>query len=223
VPTSLFSFEGVTVRFGDALALREVSLDLPPDGVTVLAGHSGAGKSTLLRLCNTLEVPSAGRVSFRGQDLRALDPLAHRRTVGMVFQRPALFPGTVADNLRVAAPDADDARCATALERAGLPSSFLERVGDDLSGGEAQRACLARTLVTEPDVLLMDEPTSSLDPGAVADLERSARSLADDGVALIWVTHDLAQAERIADHTVVLKEGQVASADERRRFLEGRA
>lgn len=219
MPQPLFSFDDVSVRFGDASALHDVCLEIPADGVTALVGPSGAGKSTLLRLCNRLEVPTAGTVSFLGEDTAGLDPLVLRRRVGMVFQRPALFPGTVRDNLQVARPGVGDDRCTTVLERAGLPAAFLDRVADELSGGEAQRACLARTLVTEPEVLLMDEPTASLDPAAVADLERSTRQLAGDGVILVWVTHDLAQARRIADRHVVLHHGTVATGDERRRFL----
>jgi ABC-type transport system involved in cytochrome c biogenesis ATPase subunit len=138
-----------------------------------------------------LEVPTEGTVRFRGDDLAALDPLALRRRVGMVFQRPTLFPGTVADNLAVAEPAIGEDAAADALHRAGLDRSFLTRTADDLSGGEAQRACLARTLVTEPEVLLMDEPTSALDADSTHVLEHvSGVDLADGGVPVLWVTHD---------------------------------
>ncbi len=101
-PGGLFEFDDVEVSFGDARALDGISLTVPDDGVTVLLGASGSGKSTMLRLCNRLEVPTAGRVLFRGTDIMDLDPLSLRRRVGMVFQRPTLFPGTVIENLRVA-------------------------------------------------------------------------------------------------------------------------
>lgn len=204
--------EGVRILAG-------IDLDLPDCGVTVLAGASGAGKSTLLRLCNRLEVPTSGTVRYRGTDVVELDPLMHRREVGMVFQRPTLFAGTVRDNLEVASPGSDDSVFAAALDRADLPPAFLDRHGDDLSGGEAQRACLARTLVTEPAVLLMDEVTSSLDPTSTAVLERLARKLASNGVPVLWVTHDLAQMRRIADHDVVLVDGRIAEIHERSNFL----
>jgi putative ABC transport system ATP-binding protein len=216
----LFELEHVEVVLGGRTVLDVASLELRDGGVTVLLGPSGCGKSTLLRLCNRLEVPTRGVVRFRGDDIATLDPLVHRRCAGMVFQRPAPFPGTVRDNLAVACGDVGDAVFAEALARAGLDADFLDRRADDLSGGEAQRMCLARTLVTEPKVLLLDEPTSALDPTATRQLERHARSVADDGMPVVWVTHDLQQARRLADEVVVLWEGHVATDDERRRFLD---
>jgi putative ABC transport system ATP-binding protein len=209
----LFAFEAVEVvaPHGPVL-LRGVDLAIPDGGVTVVLGPSGSGKSTLLRLCNRLEVPTAGTVRFRGEDIAILDPLAHRRRVGMVFQQPTPFGGTVRDNLLVAAPEAGEEAMAGALARAGLGAGFLGRLAGELSGGESQRACLARTLLTGPEVLLMDEPTSALDGAARLGLERLARELCDDGVPLVWVTHDLAQAERIADAVVEMDDGRVASA-----------
>lgn len=216
----LFAFEHTQVAFGDGPPVLAVDgLRIPDGGVTVVIGPSGAGKSTLLRLCNRLEVASAGTVRYRGDDVSTCDPLVLRRRVGMVFQRPTLFAGTVADNLLVADPGANDAACVAVLDRVGLGAPFLARTADDLSGGEAQRACLARTLLTEPDVLLMDEPTSSLDPSATRVLERLATGLAADGVPVLWVTHDLAQAERIADRTVVLVGGRLADEAEAQAYL----
>ena len=213
---SLTTPEGVTI-------LDHVSASVPASGITVLAGPSGAGKTTLLRLCNRLEVPTGGRVLFHGDDVATLDPLAHRRRVGMVFQRPTLFPGTIRDNLAVADPSADDARLRDALAQAALDESFLDRVGDDLSGGEAQRACIARALLTDPEVLLMDEPTSALDPDARESIERLGRALADGGLALVWVSHDLDQVRRVADRTIVLIEGRPATPAEADAFLRAPA
>jgi putative ABC transport system ATP-binding protein len=215
----LFELEDVQVVLGGRTVLDVPSLALRDGGVTVLLGPSGSGKSTLLRLCNRLEVPSQGVVRFRGADIATLDPLLHRRCAGMVFQRPAPFPGTVRDNLAVACGQADEALFVDALARAGLDAAFLDRRADDLSGGEAQRMCLARTLVTVPKVLLLDEPTAALDPTAARLLERHARAVADDGMPVVWVTHDFRQAERLADDVVVLCEGRVATDEERRRFL----
>jgi putative ABC transport system ATP-binding protein len=165
----------------------------------------------MLRLCNRLEVATSGTVRFRGDDVLALDPLRHRRRVGRVFQRPPPFPGTVRANLHVARPDAGELELVAALERAALSASFLDRVADDLSGGEQQRVCLARTLITEPEVLLMDEPTSSLDHDATMVLEALACGLACSAAAVpvLWVTHDRAQVDRIADHCFRIDAGKV--------------
>jgi putative ABC transport system ATP-binding protein len=217
----LYELVGVGLVIDGATILDGVDLTIADEGITVVLGPSGAGKSMLLRLLNRLEVPTTGEVRYRGEPVDALDPLELRRRVGMVFQRPAPFPGTVRDNLLVADPGAGDDELAAALRDAQLVRAFLDRSADELSGGEAQRMCLARTLVTGPDALLMDEPTSALDPEARHGLERTARRLADAGRPLVWVTHDLAQADRLADHMVVMVGGHVAGDEERARFIAG--
>ena len=174
-----------------------------------MVGPSGSGKTTLLRLCNRLSVPTAGQVLFRGVPILELDPLDLRRRVGMVFQKPVLFGGTVADNLRAADPKVPKADLEEMLGRVGLPVEFLERVAEDISGGEAQRVCLARTLLTRPEVLLMDEPTASVDLAMRLGLEREAQSLADRGVPIVWVTHDHDQMRRLAGHVIALEGGRV--------------
>jgi putative ABC transport system ATP-binding protein len=220
VGAPLFELDGVSLEIDGRPILRGISLTVPDEGITVLLGPSGAGKTMILRLLNRLEVPTAGVVRFRGEPVASIDPLALRRRVGMVFQRPAPFPGTVRDNLRVADPAATDETLLAALGGAGLGPAFLDRSADDLSGGESQRMCLARTLVTRPEVLLMDEPTAALDPDARHRLERTARDLAAEGRPLVWVTHDLGQADRLADDVLVVIDGRIASAEERDRFLK---
>ena len=120
-----FEFKQVSVRRADRLVLDEVSARIPAAGITVVSGPSGAGKTTLLRLCNRLDIPDAGRVWYRGQPLDELDPLALRRRVGMVFQRPTPFPGSVADNLAVAHPDAGAEEMTAALTRVALDPGLL--------------------------------------------------------------------------------------------------
>jgi len=205
---ALFAFAGVSVRFGSSQVLDGVDLAVPAGGITAVLGRSGSGKSTLTRLTNRLLDATAGSVSLRGTDVRDLDVLQLRRTVGMVFQRPTLFDGTVRDNL--AATHVEDANAhEEMLDAVGLEAAFLDRSGATLSGGEAQRVCLARALLMRPEVLVADEPTASLDHEATLALERLARGLADRGVPILWVTHDLSQVERIADHRVTLEAGRV--------------
>jgi putative ABC transport system ATP-binding protein len=217
----LFEFDDVVVRFGDDVALDHVTAQVPDGGsVTCLLGASGSGKSTLLRLCNRLEVPTSGTVRFRGRPLDDIDPLQLRRTVGMVFQRPTPFPGTVRDNFLVADPAATEDAMRAALEQVHLPVGFLDRDADSLSGGEQQRGSLARTLITAPEVLLMDEPTSALDPTATRALEELGRELAGKGMPVLWVTHDLDQADRIGDRRIVLVRGRVADEHQAQHYLE---
>lgn len=203
-----FTFKDVVVRRGEVRALDGFTAEIPGAGVTALFGPSGSGKTTLLRLCNRLEVPDSGRVCFQGQDIAGLDPLRLRRQVGMVFQRPSPFPGTVADNLRIAAPDADVATMDRVLDSVALTGDWLQRNASELSGGEAQRVCLARTLITRPEALLLDEPTSAVDSAAARMIEQAARRLAGEGVAVLWVTHDAAQVERIADRVLRIEHGR---------------
>jgi putative ABC transport system ATP-binding protein len=205
----LFAFESVSVGPPGARRLDGLDAELPAGGLTVIAGPSGSGKSTLLRLCNRLEVPSEGVVRHRGTDVTQRDPLALRREVAMVFQKPVTFAGTVLDNLREADRDCDEARGGELLERAGLDPSFLGRDAGELSGGEAQRACLARSLATDPRVMLMDEPTSALDAKATAVLEQLAKQLVADGTPVIWVTHSEEQLRRLADHVLLIDRGRV--------------
>jgi putative ABC transport system ATP-binding protein len=193
---------------GDPI-LRSIDLVVPANGVTVLAGPSGAGKSTLLRLLNRLDDPVAGEIRWRGRALTDWASTELRRQVAMVFQRPPLFPGSVLDNLRVAKPDVDVERAGHVLEHVGLDPELLDHEADSLSGGEAQRMCVARALLTEPAVLLADEPTAALDRAARATVEDLGRMLADSGVAVIWVSHDTDQLRRLADHVIVLADGAV--------------
>jgi putative ABC transport system ATP-binding protein len=205
--TAAFEFARVTVLRAGRRVLDQVTARIPATGITVISGPSGAGKTTLLRLCNRLEVPDDGVVSYRGQPLDELDPLVLRRRVGMVFQRPTPFPGSVASNLAVAHPDAGTDEMSTALRRVALDPGLLAQEARTLSGGELQRMCLARTLVTEPETLLLDEPTSALDEEPKRVFESTARDLAAQGITIVWVTHDAAQAGRVADRAYQLRDG----------------
>lgn len=209
---SLLRFDAVTVRGRDRPRLDRVSTRVEAGGVTAITGPSGAGKSTLLRCANRLVIPDGGTVLYGGEDLAGLDVLAHRREVGMVFQRPVPFAGTVLENLRVAVPGLGEDAAAELLDRVALGRSVLARDAHELSGGEAGRMGLARTLATGPRVILADEPTASLDDDAAGVLERLLRRLADEGVGVLLVSHDPAQVGRIADRELRLDHGRVVGA-----------
>jgi len=209
--SALFRLERVQAARGGRPVLRALDLTIE-GGSTAVLGPSGSGKSTLLRLLNRLADPEVGSVSFRGDDVRSLDPLELRRTVALVPQLPALREGTVAENVEygpsLCGRSADVER---ALELAGLSSEYSGREAARLSVGEQQRVMLARALALEPEVLLLDEPTSALDDAAQADVERALAGLGENaGVATVLVTHDGRQAERLASQTVRLENGRAA-------------
>ncbi|HTJ74638.1 MAG TPA: ATP-binding cassette domain-containing protein [Acidimicrobiales bacterium] len=189
---------------GDRFELRDVRVDgdsgpivkgfsarIPADGLTAMVGPSGAGKTTLLRLLNRLDDPDGGEILLDGRDLRSYDVLDLRRRVQMVGQVPVTFPGSVAANV---GPDVD-----ALLARVGLDPALAARDADRLSVGEAQRMCLARALARGPECLLLDEPTSALDTRSKGGVESLIRSLADDGLTVVMVTHDPRQADELAD------------------------
>lgn len=186
-----FEYRNVGVDGDAGPIVHAFSARIPADGLTAIVGASGAGKTTLLRLLNRLDDPDAGEVLFEGSDVRSYDVLELRRRVQFVGQVPVTFPGTVADNVGREAPHL--------LARVGLDVALAGRDADRLSVGEAQRMCLARALSRHPECLLLDEPTSALDTVAKAGIEGLVRSLADDGLTVVMVTHDPRQANELAD------------------------
>ena len=208
----LFELEDVALHRAGKQVLSGLSARIPT-GATCLAGPSGSGKSTTLRLLNRLADPESGTVLYRGEDVRALDPLELRREVCLVPQLPALLEGTVEENVRFAAELAGrEPEVARLLDLAGLDASFAARDSGKLSVGEQQRAMLARALALEPRVLLLDEPTSALDEGARGAVEATLLDLRQRmKISTVLVTHDLDQARRMAEWVVRLDEGRVVA------------
>ena len=186
-----FEYRNVRVDGDSGPIVEGFSARIPGDGLTAMVGPSGAGKTTLLRLLNRLDDPDAGEVLLDERDVRSFDVLDLRRRVQYVGQVPVTFPGTVADNV---GPDTPQL-----LVRVGLDVTLAARDADVLSVGQAQRMCLARALARRPECLLLDEPTSALDSIAKAGIEGLIRSLADEGLTVVMVTHDRRQAEELAD------------------------
>ena len=206
-----FSLRAVTCIRHDRVVLDRIDLVFPPGVVTAIVGPSGSGKTSLLRLLNRLDDPTDGQIELDDQPLAALPVRTLRQRVGFVFQTPVMFPGTVAENIQVAASLAGqtvDRDIDVLLERAGLHPAYSERVAADLSGGEQQRVSLARTLATRPSVLLLDEPTSALDPETADRLMVTIRELSvRDGMTTIMVTHRLAEARAVSAFVVMLESG----------------
>ena len=194
------------------MIVNDVSIEVHATEVLAIVGPSGSGKTSLLRLLNRLDEPTSGTVSLNGIDYRQIPPRELRRRIGMVTQRPFLFPGTVADNLRFGprqrGEELADSIIETLLQRVGL-SGYGSRDVSNLSGGEAQRVSLARSLANSPEVLLMDEPTSALDENAKLGVESLIRDvIRDSRLTCVIVTHDFAQAVRMAESALVLEAGR---------------
>lgn len=213
--TALLELEGVRLE-GPARPLLDVDrLEIREAELLVVLGPTGAGKSTLLRVLNRLQKPDAGTLRWRGEAMPWPAPLPQRRRIAMAFQDPLLFSGTVADNvgygLRIRKLPAGEIRTRTGelLDMMGL-AGLAGRPADRLSGGEAQRAALARALAVRPDMLLLDEPLANLDAPIreriALDLQRALRSL---GIACVFVTHHQREAMALGDRMAVLHEGRI--------------
>jgi phosphate transport system ATP-binding protein len=222
------------VYYGEVQALRDVSLKIPEQQVTAMIGPSGCGKSTYLRCLNRMNdlVESAridGEVLLNGRNIydESVEPVALRRRIGMVFQHPNPFPKSISDNvaygLRVQNKPVSDEIIEEALRRAALYEEVedqLDKSALDLSGGQQQRLCIARAIAVDPQVILMDEPASALDPIATSKIEDLIEELAEDYTVVI-VTHNMQQAARISDKTAVfLTGGELVEFDDTDKIFE---
>ncbi len=214
----IFDVSGVSVWYGTHLAVRDVSLPIRLHEITALIGPSGSGKSTVLRCLNRMNdliegTRVEGKVRYHGVDLYgpSVDPVEVRRRIGMVFQKPNPFPKTIYDNVafgpRIAGFKGDlDELVERSLRRAALWDEVKDKLrasGLALSGGQQQRLCIARAIATTPDVILMDEPCSSLDPIATTRIEDLMHELVAD-YSIVIVTHNMQQAGRVSDRTAFL-------------------
>jgi len=227
--------EHIDVYYNDVQALSDISLEIPENRVTAMIGPSGCGKSTFLRCVNRMnDLVDAARVEgnlyLRGKNVYDddVDPVALRRRVGMVFQKPNPFPKSIYDNvaygLEIQDKEGDyDAIVEESLKRAALWDEVKDKLhesGLDLSGGQQQRLCIARAIAPDPEVLLMDEPASALDPIATSKIEDLISDLAEEYTVVI-VTHNMQQAARISDKTAVfLTGGELVEFDDTQTIFE---
>lgn len=215
------SARGVTVRFGDVLALRDVDLDIRPGDRIGVLGANGAGKSTLLRALHGLVEPAAGTVRWNGSASRP-------RSQAMVFQRPVLLRRSALANVEYGLAVNDvprsmrEALALAAIERVGL-AHVARRPARGLSGGEQQRIALARAWALEPALLFLDEPTSNLDPAAAAEVERIAGDIHAAGTTVVMTTHNLGLARRFAREIVFLHEARITERTPAERFFRAPA
>jgi phosphate transport system ATP-binding protein len=214
----VFTVRDLNVHYGKSIALKGVTMDIRPRRITAIIGPSGCGKSTLIRCFNRMNelIPGAkvsGEVLYHGENIygSGVDPVVVRRHIGMVFQRPNPFPKSIYDNVAFGAKingykgDMDEL-VERSLRRAALwdeVKNTLKKSALDLSGGQQQRLCIARAIAVEPDVILMDEPASALDPIATTRIEDLMQELKKD-YSIVIVTHNMQQAARVSDETAFL-------------------
>jgi phosphate transport system ATP-binding protein len=229
----VLSTRGLSVWYGSALALKDITIEIPRNRITALIGPSGCGKSTLLRCFNRMNdliigARMEGEIRFDGDLISGsdLDVVVLRRRIGMVFQKPNPFPKTIYNNVawgaRINGYRGDmDELVERSLRRAALwdeVKTKLNRSGLELSGGQQQRLCIARTLAVEPEVILMDEPCSALDPIATARVEDLMDDLKND-YTIVIVTHNMQQARRVSDMTACLMLDEASAESHRTGIL----
>ncbi len=222
--------------FGSTTVMRDITVAFPRGTITALVGPSGSGKTTFLRSLNRMNDKvrgfwKQGDITLEGEDIHAasVDPLVLRRRVGMVFQRPNPFPMSIQDNVIAGVKAHKMARrsqlrdvAETYLAQVGMWSAVADRLNDSpfrLSGGQQQLLCLARALAVEPQVLLLDEPTSSLDPRSTEAVEELVRRLTPQ-LTVIIVTHNLAQAKRLSDNLILFYEGRLVETGATKELFE---
>ena len=203
---------------GKVVALNHCNLDIKKGEVVAIIGPSGSGKSTMLRSLNLLEEPTSGEIDFEGVNLesKGIDINVHRQKMGMVFQHFNLFPHkTVIENimmapvtLKLASKEEAEAQAMKLLERVGLADK-KDEFPNMLSGGQKQRIAIVRALAMQPEVMLFDEPTSALDPEMVGEVLDVMRELADEGMTMIVVTHEMGFAREVADRVIFMADGAI--------------
>jgi len=212
-------FQRVSKRYGADTVVDTVDLSIGKGEFFVLIGPSGCGKTTTLKMINRLVAPSSGRITVRGQDISALDPVELRRSIGYVIQHVGLLPHlTIQDNitfvlqLRKTPRARMEEKAAELIQKVGLPVSYLKRHPRELSGGQQQRVGVARALAADPEILLMDEPFGAIDPITREQLQNELLRLQQSiRKTIVFVTHDMQEAFKLGDRVAIMKQGRLAA------------
>lgn len=225
----LLEVKHLSKSFGSHEVLRDIDFTVRPGDVTSIIGASGSGKSTLLRCINLLETPTSGEINFHGKNIagRGVNAAAYRSKVGMVFQSFNLFNNmTVLENcmigqIKVLKKNKEEAKANATkyLEKVGM-APYINAKPRQISGGQKQRVAIARALAMEPEVLLFDEPTSALDPEMVGEVLAVMRDLANEGMTMLVVTHEMAFARDVSNHVVYMADGVICEEGEPKALFE---
>lgn len=225
----LIKVDNLKKSFGEAEVLKGISTEIKKGDVVVVIGPSGSGKSTFLRTLNLLEEPTDGTICFEGTDIT--DPKVninvHRQKMGMVFQQFNLFPHmTILKNMTIApmkllkkSKEESEAKAMELLKKVGLDDR-ANSYPSQLSGGQKQRIAIVRALCMEPDVMLFDEPTSALDPEMVGEVLQVMKNLADDGMTMVIVTHEMGFAREVANRVLFIDDGIIMEENEPKEFFD---
>ena len=208
----------LTLKAGQKILLNNISLNITTGGITVIMGPNGAGKSLFVRCLHGLSQPDSGRILFAGDELNR----THRKSQALIFQKPVLLKRSVRRNLefvRTLHKADNTVSIELALRNVGL-SKLASQPANQLSGGERQRLALARALMMQPEVLFLDEACANLDPASVAKIETVLRQASKDGQKIILITHDIAQAKRLADEVIFLHHGALCEHTPARVFFQ---
>ncbi len=234
--TTIFSITDLNLYYGKSQALKNIRIDIPERSITAIIGPSGCGKSTFLKCLDRMNdlvpgVKVTGNVSFKGRNIydRNVDVVVLRKEVGMVFQKPNPFPMSIYDNVAygprihgIKNKAKLDEIVETSLKQAALWDELKDRLRDSamgLSGGQQQRLCIARCIAVGPEVILMDEPCSALDPIATAKIEDLMRKLKEK-YTIVIVTHNMQQAARVSERTAFFLMGELIEYDETKKIFE---
>ena len=225
----LIEVKNLQKKFDDVQVLDGISTEICQGEVVAVIGPSGSGKSTFLRSLNLMEVPSGGQILFEGMDITdpKVDLNRHRQKIGMVFQQFNLFPHkTVKENIMLApvtlklmTPEEASAKAEELLKRVGLPDKADVYPGS-LSGGQKQRIAIARAMAMNPDVMLFDEPTSALDPEMVGEVLEIMKELAETGMTMVVVTHEMGFAREVATRVVFIDQGKIQEENTPDEFFQ---
>ena len=225
----LIEVKNLQKKFDDVQVLDGISTEICQGEVVAVIGPSGSGKSTFLRSLNLLEIPSGGQILFEGTDITdpKVDLNRHRQKIGMVFQQFNLFPHkTVKENIMLApvtlklmTPEEASAKAEELLRRVGLPDKADVYPGS-LSGGQKQRIAIARAMAMNPDVMLFDEPTSALDPEMVGEVLEIMKELAETGMTMVVVTHEMGFAREVATRVVFIDQGKIQEENTPEEFFQ---
>lgn len=214
---ALLELSNISYIVKDKSIIRDVSLAVNQGDYITIVGPSGSGKSTLLKLCSDLISPTSGTITYNGRPLTAIDPESYRKEVGYCFQRPYLFAKTVRRNILfpydIRGLEPDTSRIEYLFDLLHMPLNYMDRRNDELSGGEMQRICLIRSLIIEPNVLLLDEVTSALDAANTSIVENVIYELHKKGITIISITHNEEQSLRAANRRITIVDGQLAKEE----------